>query len=258
MSVIGGAVRGVGQAVSRVATTTAAAAGAVGGAAVNGVIGGVTGAAEGVKKGMSSGSHSAPAAAVAFGALGVAGLVEWPVLLAVGGSALLLQRLSRKEEPANSAAKASLKAVPVEPAPAEGRATESGQQVDGQEGGWPPGRVHRVAQHQLTGTVRKLLSIATRIRRSMPLRAVSDGPPGDNRRSSRPASTSPRFRCARARGRSPATCPKKYQNAEPTVLARRGARLDRGARTGRRRGRRNSDARCSTQSWPTPASPRPA
>ncbi|MGZ4584543.1 MAG: hypothetical protein ACXVYI_09320, partial [Mycobacterium sp.] len=117
MSVIGGAVRGVGQAVSRVATTTAAAAGAVGGAAVNGVIGGVTGAAEGVKRGMSSGSHSAPAAAVAFGALGVAGLVEWPVLLAVGGSALLLQRLSRKEEPAKSAAKASLKAVPVEPAP---------------------------------------------------------------------------------------------------------------------------------------------
>jgi hypothetical protein len=50
---------------------------------------------------------------LAFGALGVAGLVEWPVVLAVGGSALLLQRLSRKQEPA----KASLKAVPVEPAP---------------------------------------------------------------------------------------------------------------------------------------------
>ncbi|KKB97653.1 membrane protein, partial [Mycobacterium nebraskense] len=54
----------------------------------------------------------------AFGALGVAGLVEWPVLLAVGGSALLLQKLSsRKREPAKPTAKASLKAVPVEPAP---------------------------------------------------------------------------------------------------------------------------------------------
>jgi hypothetical protein len=89
----------------------------VGGAAVNGVIGGVTGAAEGVKRGMSSGSHSAPAAALAFGALGVAGLVEWPVLLAVGGSALLIQRLSHRQNGEPPAAKANLKAVPVEPAP---------------------------------------------------------------------------------------------------------------------------------------------
>ncbi|BBX64968.1 hypothetical protein MSAS_41420 [Mycobacterium saskatchewanense] len=114
MSVIGGAVRGVGQAVNRAATATTAAAGAAGGAAVNGVVGGVTGAAEGVKRGISSGSHSAPAAAVAFGALGVAGLVEWPILLAVGGGALLLQRLTRKAQPP---AKANLKPVPVAAAP---------------------------------------------------------------------------------------------------------------------------------------------
>ncbi|HTX97663.1 MAG TPA: hypothetical protein VME67_24240 [Mycobacterium sp.] len=119
MSVIGGAVRGVGQVVNRAATATTAAAGAVGGAAVNGVIGGVTGAAEGVKRGMTSGSHSTPAAALAFGALGVAGLVEWPVLLAVGGSALLLQRLNRKNRSATQG-KANLKPVPVE-APTEKR-----------------------------------------------------------------------------------------------------------------------------------------
>lgn len=118
MSVIGGAFRGAGQAVNRAATATTAAAGAVGGAAVNGFVGGVTGAAEGVKRGINSGSHSTPAAALAFGALGVAGLVEWPVLLAVGGGALLLQRLNRKQEPPTPAVKANLQPVPVEPAPA--------------------------------------------------------------------------------------------------------------------------------------------
>ncbi len=116
MSVIGGAVRGVSQAVNRAANATTAAAGAVGGAAVNGVIGGVTGAAEGVKRGMNSGSHSTPAAALAIGALGVAGLVEWPLLLAVGGGALLLQRLNRKSETEPRAVKANLKSVPVESA----------------------------------------------------------------------------------------------------------------------------------------------
>ena len=113
MSVVGGTVRSVGKTVSRAATVTTEAAGAVGGAAVNGVIGGVTGAAEGIKRGISSGSHSTPAAALALGALGVAGLVEWPVLLAVGGGALLLRRMTRKEAPA----KANLKPVPSQAAP---------------------------------------------------------------------------------------------------------------------------------------------
>lgn len=117
MSVVGGAVRNVGKTVNRAATATTATAGAVGGAAVNGIVGGVTGAAEGIKKGINSGSHSTPAAALAIGALGVAGLVEWPVLLAVGGGALLLQRLNRKPEP--KAVKANLKPVPSEPESAE-------------------------------------------------------------------------------------------------------------------------------------------
>ena len=46
------------------------------------------------RRGIDSGSHSTPAAALTLGALGVAGLVEWPVLLAVGGGALLLRRLN--------------------------------------------------------------------------------------------------------------------------------------------------------------------
>src|ERR1700723_3453774 len=109
MGVVGGAVRNAGKTVNRAANATTAAAGAVGGAAVNGLVGGVTGAAEGVKRGISSGSHSTPAAALAFGALGAVGLVEWPVILAVGGAALLLRRLSQKSEAPAPAPKATLK-----------------------------------------------------------------------------------------------------------------------------------------------------
>lgn len=114
MSVVGGAVRSVGNTVNRAADAATAAAGAVGGAAVNGIVGGVTGAAEGIKRGVSSGSHSTPAAALAIGALGVAGLVEWPVLLAVGGGALLLHRMHRNPEPPP---KANLSPVPTDTAP---------------------------------------------------------------------------------------------------------------------------------------------
>src|ERR1700743_1538618 len=120
MSVVGGAVRNAGKTVNRAADATTAAAGAVGGAAVNGIVGGVTGAAEGIKRGISSGSHSTPAAALALGALGVAGLVEWPVLLAVGGGALLLRRLGQNPGTqaalAKPAPKANLTPVPSEPA----------------------------------------------------------------------------------------------------------------------------------------------
>src|ERR1700728_1795053 len=98
MGVVGGAVRNTGKTVNRAADATTAAAGAVGGAAVNGIVGAVTGAAEGIKRGINSGSHSTPAAALAIGALGVAGLVEWPVLLAVGGGALLLSKMQRKPQ----------------------------------------------------------------------------------------------------------------------------------------------------------------
>src|ERR1700684_1499069 len=99
MSVVGGAVRNVGKAGGGAASANAAPGGAVGGAAVSGVVAGVTAAAQGIKRGVSEGSHSTPAAALALGALGVAGLVEWPILLAVGGGAVVLHRLGRQPAP---------------------------------------------------------------------------------------------------------------------------------------------------------------
>jgi len=80
------------------ATTNAATAGAgaLGGAAVNGVIGGVRGTAAGIRSGADRGSQSTPAAALTLAAIGAAGLVEWPVLLAVGGTALVVRQLSQR------------------------------------------------------------------------------------------------------------------------------------------------------------------
>jgi hypothetical protein len=104
MNIVGGAVR----LVAETANATTAAAGAVGGAAVNGIVGGVQGAASGFRQGLSSGSHSTPAALLTLGAVGAAGLVEWPVLAAVGGTALLARQLGHDggadaspEEPAS-------------------------------------------------------------------------------------------------------------------------------------------------------------
>lgn len=73
------------------ANATTAAAGAVGGAAINGVVGGVKGTASGIRDGLASGSHSTPAALLTVGAVGAAGLVDWPVLLTLGGAALLIR-----------------------------------------------------------------------------------------------------------------------------------------------------------------------
>jgi hypothetical protein len=102
MDIVGGAKR----VITRTADATTAAAGAVSGAAVNGVIGGVQGTFSGIRNGISSGSRSTPAAAVTLGALGAAGLVEWPVLLTVGGTALVVHHLSRRSN--GQAARASV------------------------------------------------------------------------------------------------------------------------------------------------------
>ncbi|MGZ5365955.1 MAG: hypothetical protein ACXWD5_17930 [Mycobacterium sp.] len=88
-------VRSAKRVVTGTADATAAAAGAVGGAAVNGVIGGVQGTVGGMKSGLASGRHSAPAAVLTFAAVGVAGLVDWPVLVAIGGTALLVGQLTK-------------------------------------------------------------------------------------------------------------------------------------------------------------------
>lgn len=142
MGVVDGAVRSVGRTVNRAATATTATAGAIGGAAVNGVVGGIKGAAEGIQQGISKGSKSTPAAAVALGALGVAGLVEWPVLLAVGGGALVLQRMTRRQNGSAPAPRAKLTTVPTkaesEPetkAPAQKAASKPAKKATGRRAG---------------------------------------------------------------------------------------------------------------------------
>lgn len=92
MNIVSGAL----QAVSRTADATAAAAGAIGGAAVSGVVGGVKGVGSGIRSGISQGSRSPAAAALTLAAVGAAGLVEWPVLLTVGGAALVVHQLNQR------------------------------------------------------------------------------------------------------------------------------------------------------------------
>lgn len=112
MNAVGATVHKLTRAAGRAATMTTEAAGAIGGAAVNGVIGGVKGVAGGVQRGISQGSHSTPAAALTLGALGAAGLVEWPVLVAVGGTALVLKKLNDRPGAAQAPKKTPAKASP--------------------------------------------------------------------------------------------------------------------------------------------------
>lgn len=116
VGVVDGTVRKVGQTAGRAAAATTKAAGAVGGAAVNGVVGAVAGAAAGVQRGASTGSYSMPLAVLTLGALGASGLVEWPLVLAVGGGALLLRQTNRPHEMA---------ATPAKPTPATTAPTKS-------------------------------------------------------------------------------------------------------------------------------------
>ncbi|MBO0676233.1 hypothetical protein JRC04_02010 [Mycolicibacterium sp. S2-37] len=112
MSIVNGAVR----IVTRTADATTAAAGAVGGAAVNGIVGGLQGTAAGIRDGLGKGSQSPAAAAITLGALGAAGLVEWPLLLAVGGGALVVHQLSRRSD--GDPASPPLRSVQATDAPA--------------------------------------------------------------------------------------------------------------------------------------------
>ena len=103
-------VRGAVRAVTGTANATAAAAGAIGGAAINGVvggvIGGVAGTVTGFRRGLSSGSHSTPAAVLTLAAIGATGLVEWPLLLTIGGTALAVRYLSQRSNGQAAQAKA--------------------------------------------------------------------------------------------------------------------------------------------------------
>jgi hypothetical protein len=124
-------VRSTTRFVAGTANAATAAAGAVSGAAINGIVGGVTGTAAGIRNGLKDGSHSTPAALLTFGAVGAAGLVEWPVLLTVGGAALVARRLGgrgsappspvpavRVLTPVRDSAPATQTAAPARTAPA--------------------------------------------------------------------------------------------------------------------------------------------
>lgn len=89
-------VRDARRVVTRTADTATAVVGAVGGAAVTGVIDAVEGTAAGVKNGLRRGSHSTPTAALTLATIGLTGLVDWPILVAVGGGALAIHELSRR------------------------------------------------------------------------------------------------------------------------------------------------------------------
>jgi hypothetical protein len=65
-----------------------------------------------------------PAAALTLGALGVAGLIEWPLVLAIGGGALLLRQLNNGR--ADSSHKASL--TPVREVPTKSTSSASSSQ----------------------------------------------------------------------------------------------------------------------------------
>jgi hypothetical protein len=88
------------RATTNLASATTSAAGALAGAAVEGTLGamrgGVGGAAHGVTSDIKDGSHSTAAALLAIGAIGVSGVVDWPILLGAGGAALILDNLNRQ------------------------------------------------------------------------------------------------------------------------------------------------------------------
>ncbi len=116
------------HAASRTVDASVAAAGAVGGAAVNGVVGGVQGVVGGVQSGLSTGSRSIPAAALTVAAVGAAGLVEWPVLLPIGGTLLAVHYLTHRSSGAST------------------RRVASRSGANGRSGSRPSKRAHTVAR----------------------------------------------------------------------------------------------------------------
>lgn len=84
------------RAVRGAADATTTVAGAVGGGVLGGVRGGIRGTTGGVRDGMRDGSHSTALAVLTMAAVGVAGVVEWPILLAVGGTAVVLHEWDRR------------------------------------------------------------------------------------------------------------------------------------------------------------------
>ncbi len=82
------------SAAGAVTAATTSVAGATG-AALGAGLGAVRGAADGLRDGAERGSRSAPAAALTVTALTVTGILDWPLVLAAGGTAILVNRLTQ-------------------------------------------------------------------------------------------------------------------------------------------------------------------
>ncbi|ODR11962.1 hypothetical protein AWC26_07665 [Mycobacterium shimoidei] len=119
------AARRLSQKVNRAAAATTSAAAAAGGAAVNGVVGGVTGAVSGIQRGVGSKGAAVPAAVLTLGVVGATGLVEWPVVLAIGAGALMLRQLSRHDKDGAPAKAAPAKSGSSTPPAKSGGSTQS-------------------------------------------------------------------------------------------------------------------------------------
>ncbi|MFD4368530.1 hypothetical protein [Rhodococcus sp. NPDC058521] len=87
---------------STTTSTAVGAAGALGGAAVGGLWGAARGTATGVRSGARLGVQSTPAAALTLVVVGAVGIVEWPVVLTVGGAALVVRELVRSNNSAEA------------------------------------------------------------------------------------------------------------------------------------------------------------
>jgi hypothetical protein len=93
---------GTARAVTGAGAAATATLGAVGGAAVGGLVGSVKGAAVGAAEGARRGSHSTPTAVLTLGAVALTGVVQWPIVAAVGGAAVVLDQLklgTKQDEP---------------------------------------------------------------------------------------------------------------------------------------------------------------
>lgn len=109
------------------AAAATSAAGAAAGAAAGGAVGAVGGGLRGVSEGLGLGSRSLPAAALTLAAVGATGLIDWPIILAVGGTALILRQLRpaapTQQQPASSTAESAALAPRGTRAPAKRRAS---------------------------------------------------------------------------------------------------------------------------------------
>ena len=106
--------QGTARVVTGAGEAATAVVGAAGGAAVGSFGGSIRGAVEGAVNGARYGRRSTPTALATLGAVGAAGLVEWPIVLAAGGTALVL-RAVKPAPPKDAAAKPTAVSSPSKP-----------------------------------------------------------------------------------------------------------------------------------------------